>query len=197
MHFSRQAKISTVFNLSNIKLSVTQSCLLEKGISFCPTNKLDLVELYHDINEYTRLLRNKEFFSENSSSRSTRSINLLKTASNWTAPPGRNDNLDSYIHKIEKELDVLVHDLNSSKVKLHDNLSSNQRRAQYDLKRNNDIVIKPADKGGSIVIMNKDNYMQETCSQLYDGRIYQKINNDPTPTLSKKLKLLINELPPN
>ena len=97
-------------------------------------------------------------------------MNPFKTASNWTAPSGRNDNLDSYIHKIEKELDVLVHDLNTSKVKLHDNLSSNQRRALYDLKRNNDIVIKPADKGVSIVIMNKDNYMQETCTQLHDGR---------------------------
>ena len=39
MHFSKHTKISTVFNLSNIKLSVTQSSLLEKGISFCPTNK--------------------------------------------------------------------------------------------------------------------------------------------------------------
>ena len=69
MHFRKQTKISTVFNLSNIKLSVTQSSLLEKGISFCPTHKLDLVELCHDIKEYTSLLRNKEFFSENSSSR--------------------------------------------------------------------------------------------------------------------------------
>ena len=101
-------------------------------------------------------------------------MNPFKAASNWTAPPGCNNNLDSYIHKIEKELDVLVQDLNTSKVKLQDNLSSNQCRALYDLKRNNDIVIKPTDKGGSIVIMNKDNYMKETCSQLHDGRFYQK-----------------------
>ena len=124
-------------------------------------------------------------------------MNPFKTASIWTAPLGRNNNFDSYTHKIEKELDVLVHDLNTSKVKLHDNLSSNQRRALHDLKRNNDIVIKPADKGGSIVIMNKDNYMKETCSQLHDGRHYKKIDNDPTPTLTNKLKLLINELQPN
>ena len=197
MHFSKHTKTSTVFNLSNTKLSVTQSSLLEKCISFCPTHKLDLVELCNDINEYTSLLRNKEFFSENYSSRSNRSMNPFKTASNSTAPLGRNNNLDSYIHKIEKELDFLVHDLNSSKVKLHDNLSSNQRRALHDLKRNNDIVIKPSDKGGSIVIMNKDNYMKETCTHLHDGRFYQKIDNDPTLTLTNKLKLLINELQPN
>ena len=62
MHFRKQTKISTVLNLSNIKLSTTQSCLLEKGISFCPTHKSDLVELCHDIIEYTSLLRNKNFF---------------------------------------------------------------------------------------------------------------------------------------
>ena len=124
-------------------------------------------------------------------------MNPFKTASNWTAPLGRNNNLDSYIHKIEKELDVLVHDLNTSNVKQHDNLSSNQCRALHDQKRNNDIVIKPADKGGSIVIMNKDNYMKETSTQLHDGRFYKKIDNEPTTTLPNKLKLLINKLQPN
>ena len=86
----------------------------------------------------------------------------FQKASNWTPPLGRNNDLDSYILKIEKELDVLVHDLNTSSVKLNDNLSSNQRRALHDLKGNNDILVEPADKGGSIVIMDKDNYMKET-----------------------------------
>ena len=34
MHFRNQTKISTVFSLSNIELSATQSSLLEKCISF-------------------------------------------------------------------------------------------------------------------------------------------------------------------
>ena len=57
MHFRKQAKISTVFNLSNIKLSATQSSLLEKCLFFCPTHKLDLVELCNDINENASLLK--------------------------------------------------------------------------------------------------------------------------------------------
>ena len=39
--------------------------------------------------------------------------------------------------------------------------------------------------------------MKETCIQLHDGRFYQKIDNDPTPTLTNILKLLINELQHN
>ena len=69
--------------------------------------------------------------------------------------------------------------------------------ALREMKGRNNIVIKPADKGGSIVIMDMDNYMKETCTQLHDGRLYKKINNDPTPTLTNKLKFLINELQPN
>ena len=126
---------------------------------------------------------------------SNRSMNPFKTASNWTPPFGRNSNLDSYILKIEKELNVC--DLNTSTVRLHDNLSSNHRMALHDLKGNNNIVIKPADKGGTIVIMDKDNYMKEACTQLHDGRIYQKIDNDPTQTLTNKLRLLIIEPQPN
>ena len=38
--------------------------------------------------------------------------------------------------------------------------------------------------------MDKDNYMKETYAQIYN-------DNDPTPTLANKLKLLINELQPN
>ena len=45
--------------------------------------------------------------------------------------------------------------------------------------------------------MDRDIYMNETCTQIHDGRFYQNIDNDHTPTLTNKLKLLINELQPN
>ena len=171
MHIRKQTKISNVFILSNVKLSATQSSLLEKSTSFCPTNKCDLVELCHDINEYNSLLRNKEFFSsEDYFGISNRLRNPFKTDASWTPRPGRNYDLDSYIIKIKKKLDILVQDQNTSTINLHDNLSSNQRMALHHLKGNNDIVINPADKGDSIFVMDKDNYMKETCTQLHDGR---------------------------
>ena len=59
-HFRKQARKSTLYNLSNIKLTTTQSSLLEKFLSFCPTHKLDMDKLCHDINEHSSLIRNKE-----------------------------------------------------------------------------------------------------------------------------------------
>ena len=41
--------------------------------------------------------------------------------------------------------------------------------------------------------MDKSNSMKKICAQLHDGRLCQKIYNDPTPTLRNKLNLLINE----
>ena len=55
---------------------------------------------------------------------------------------------------------AFVQDLKTTSIKLHDNLSSTQRMSLHDLKSDNNIVIKPADKGGNIVIMDKDNYMK-------------------------------------
>ena len=75
-------------------------------------------------------------------------------------PLERNKYLDNYILKIEKELDVIDNDMSTTTIKLHDNLSSNLRRALHDLKGNNNIVIKPADREGSIVIMDKDIYLK-------------------------------------
>ena len=67
-------------------------------------------------------------------------------------------------------------------MKRHDNLSSNHSKFMHDQKGNNSIVIILAAKGGSIAIMDKDNYMKETCTQLHDLCVFLKIDNDPTPT---------------
>ena len=52
-----------------------------------------------------------------------------------------------------------------------------------DFKGNNDIVINPVD--------------EQACSQLHDGRFYQRIDNDPTSTLRNEQKNLTNELQPS
>ena len=52
-----------------------------------------------------------------------------------------------------------------------------------DINGNNDIVIKHAD--------------EETCSQVHEGRLYKKIDNDPTSTLRNEQKLLTSELQPS
>ena len=51
-----------------------------------------------------------------------------------------------------------IENLEPEKISPEDNLTPGERKAISDLSKNNDIVIKPADKGSSIVIMNADYY---------------------------------------
>ncbi|CAJ0917088.1 unnamed protein product [Ranitomeya imitator] len=71
------------------------------------------------------------------------------------------------------------------------NLSIEEKRALSALKDNKQIVIKPADKGGSIVVLDRDYYMQEIRTQLSDLDTYQPIGNNPTFEISREIKDLV------
>lgn len=45
------------------------------------------------------------------------------------------------------------------------------------------IVIKNRNKGESIVIQNKDDYMKEAHNVLYDAKYYQTLDTDPSGML--------------
>ena len=57
------------------------------------------------------------------------------------------------------------------------NISVKERQAIRSLKQNSDIIIKPADKGGAIVILNKEDYIKEGERQLQQDQHYKKLDN--------------------
>ena len=59
---------------------------------------------------------------------------------------------------------------------IKNNLTDLKIAALKRLKNNNEIVIKPADKGSAIVVMNKTQYLQEAYRQLNDIRYYKKLD---------------------
>ena len=52
-----------------------------------------------------------------------------------------------------------------------------------------DVVIKPLDKGGAVVVWRADLYRQEALRQLNDASFYTKLNSDPHFHTKKLLKL--------
>ena len=60
------------------------------------------------------------------------------------------------------------------------NLSRAQYQAIEELKANQDIVIKPADKGGAVVIVNRSDYLAEGYKQLSDEKVYKKLTESKT-----------------
>ena len=66
---------------------------------------------------------------------------------------------------------------------------------QESLRNNTDTIIKPADKGGSIVIQNRDDYIEVGYRQLNNSIYYQQLQHDPTKQFKKDLQHLIGTYP--
>ena len=62
-----------------------------------------------------------------------------------------------------------------------------------DLHNNRNIIIKPADKEGSIVIMNTADYVQEAHRQLLNPEHYKPLTSDPTINYNKYIHHLIDQ----
>ena len=67
--------------------------------------------------------------------------------------------------------------------KRHQNLTKAERSGLYQLKANNEIIIKKADKGYAVVVMNTTEYLREGYCHLLDKNFYQLQKEDPTPGL--------------
>ena len=62
-----------------------------------------------------------------------------------------------------------------------------------DLHNNTNIIIKPADKGGSIVIMNTTDFIQEAQRQLLNPEHYKILTTDPTVAYNKHIHHIIDQ----
>ena len=59
-------------------------------------------------------------------------------------------------------------------------LFDNEFSALQSLHARNDIVIKPADKGGALVVWRADIYRNEAHRQLGDATFYRRVDKDLT-----------------
>ncbi|CAH2293862.1 Hypothetical predicted protein [Pelobates cultripes] len=73
------------------------------------------------------------------------------------------------------------------------NLSPCKRKALKELKQQMDIIIKPADKGGNIVLVNRPEYVNMCMSHLDDKTHYRTLPSDPTTNFVGKLVTLLND----
>ena len=73
------------------------------------------------------------------------------------------------------------------------NLSDSQKLALDNLKTNNDLTIKPADKGGAVVLQNTSDYIDECYRQLKDTTFYKQIDNDPTSKYNNLIKSTLSK----
>ncbi|XP_064469602.1 uncharacterized protein LOC135384327 [Ornithodoros turicata] len=179
----------SMVNLSSVTLTDIEERLLSKGLSFCPsTTGLKEFQLHTDLENFARKLRLRDFFHDKENSRQTASA--FKTGSSWSPPKHRDRHLDDYIQAVQK--DILK--VTSKKGPPRHNLSSEGCKAFSDLEKRKDIAIKPADKGGAIVVMDTDAYIREGARQLEDKTFYERLDRNPTPDYASKIERTLTDL---
>ena len=78
------------------------------------------------------------------------------------------------------------------------NINREERAALRNLKQNDKIIILPADKGNTTVVMDKYDYCNKIKAMLSDQNVYKKLKRNPTSSIEKKTSSLLKNagLPP-
>ena len=157
--------------------------LLDKGLSFIPSfRSIPLSKIYEAQNRLIRNLKLKDYFSDRPDAANYMEARKFTCPSKWSPPDHKIsqstlDTIQDIVtrtesivgeHKISNNQCLLLHNYKS-------NLTNLEQTALRNLRNNDEIVIKPADKGGATVIMNKSSYINEAYRQLNNSNYYTKL----------------------
>ncbi|CAH2282575.1 Hypothetical predicted protein [Pelobates cultripes] len=118
----------------------------------------------------------------------SKSLTKLKPQS-WFTP-----NLKDTPH-----VDLFVEMTTSDLAKMHlerpvdNNLTIMEQKALKELKTLDNVIIKPADKGGNIVLLNRDMYIDMCMAHISDESNYSVLPSDPTASYIREFEALLSK----
>ena len=187
---------SGIVNLSKHILQDPEISVLSKGLGFCPTpGAPGIGDIIQDLDNFKRKTRIQLFFTDPSQGSKPESIPSggpfehrsfkLKSTFNPAGP----FQLESMFHSIEQDLHR--HQYKEPRKK---NLTKEEYKAIKSLKNNRDIIIKPADKGSAVVILDRESYKNEGQRQLNDTKFYEKTTSNHTGEVINRVNLHIHNM---
>jgi peptide-methionine (R)-S-oxide reductase len=208
--FLSGSNLGPVINLSNYKLTQPMIELLSKGLNFCPTPKEpERYLLRRGLDKFHVSLRRKLFFERSSSlDQEISQINQdhLEPQLSEEDPPFehykfKNPSLWNPQGPLNLEAFISFNELKLNEYKFqkpsHSNLMDRENKALAELKKAQNIIIKPADKGSAVVIQDLDDYINEGYRQLSDSKFYRETKDDLTILHNELITSLINHLEDN
>ena len=162
---------------------------MEKGLSFVPTldiYKQQTKQLKKDVSDYHRRIKLATHFGMGERGE----ITPFQTRSSWEPTDGSlPDSLKLLLREDSKILNRIPGHLKET-----DNLTRPQVRALRQLAKNKDIIIKPADKGSSIVIMDRYQYIFEAERQLSNENHYKELKEPIYKNTAIEAKRIIKQM---
>ncbi|XP_041424923.1 uncharacterized protein LOC121395440 isoform X1 [Xenopus laevis] len=117
----------------------------------------------------------------------------LRNKSTFVPPPGDNA-VETYIKMVKKDIDLVKkNNIDTIPANVRYNMSRNEQQELRTLMNEPDIIFKPADKGGALVVMDRDQYIQEILNQLSNEEVYKKVSKDPLPEIQKRIAQIIDQ----
>ena len=168
-------------------MTTDQINLLSKGLKFIPTPtvKENAVrkELLLDFKQFARRMRLRYIFHNRDKEQ-----HPFHIKSDWEPPVQPSVALETYLEEVKGQLAEIA------LFKPQNNLPSEERKAIKDLRPNSDIVIKKADKGTTMVIMNTKDKIQEGQVLLDDKNNYTPLTTPMAKETAHKTRVIINDL---
>ena len=153
---------------------------------FC--NKLRQYEHFSDKQEETNITTDNEDLDGDEEIKRP----LFKNPTRWQPPHSKDKIFTAMLDNIMTQSSELM-----TKKRPHkNNVSNNQRFAINSLKKNADIVIKTADKGGATVLIDKKDYHDAMRTLLSDSATYQKVEEVKLEELVKKVNKFVKSISP-
>lgn len=113
----------------------------------------------------------------------------LKPVSTFNPTQSKGPYIETYYQAVYRDFTKLC----KNRKRICNNLSSEEKQALKDLTVNKDIIVKQADKGGSLVLQNRSDYIKEGYRLLSDPTTYVALPSDPLPNFQPELKTLVEE----
>lgn len=197
---------SIVFNLSKRKLTPVEQSVLELGLTFSPSAKaIDQEHITADVYQFIRKLKLREYFSQDDDNSDNTPTDeeqdderdpskWQERHPHWYPDKVKNNRSEGLVRWIDNILDAINGELQTNVSKLHNNLTAEQRAALKALASDESIVIKPADKGGALVVLDSEEY-KEACEQtLSNADFYEELPSDPTAKYQDDVAHVANEM---
>lgn len=168
--------------------------VLSKGLTFAPTCDSDAFKTKVDLFRFYRNLHLKVWYHQTNThltgtsmlkSDSTDDTKRLFKPKSKFMPVCSNPTLIAFTKKVSHDMDKM---LETKQNKRTHNLSKGERDALNSLAKNDEIIVKPADKGGAVVVMDKSFYITEALRQLGNSVYYERLKKNPIDNMKNELR---------
>lgn len=182
---------SGLFNLTNLEFSESELEVLSQGLKFAPNKNINKFNLFIDIEKYIRKLNIRKHFSGHKTNPTTKETedpfvhSSLKNNSVFNPKKGSNQYIEVFRNMVQDEVRLIETSKQQNNQKIWEGIKK--------LEENKQIVVRPADKGGGLVILTKENYNKELQRLLRDTTTYKLLKSNPTTKLKKELLTWISK----